>query len=154
MMMLSALMTTGMNIIIKIQSSKTEVNVIQAIVLRNVFLAFGCWLHMIKDNVSILDVPRPLFKLLLLRGLFGFMSTMGLYLAIDFLPLSLAITIYYTQPIIVAIVCYLVLGEKLGKLEILSIFSAMFGVILLTYPELIFPSLTPHHEPLDDLSSA
>jgi len=96
MMMLSALMTTGMNIIIKIQSSKTEVNVIQAIVLRNVFLAFGCWVHMIKDNVSILDVPRPLFKLLLLRGLFGFMSTMGLYLAIDFLPLSLAITIYYT----------------------------------------------------------
>jgi drug/metabolite transporter (DMT)-like permease len=49
-----------------------------------------------RDSVSILDVPSHLFKYLLMRGLFGFMSTMGLYLAIDKLPLSLAITIYYT----------------------------------------------------------
>lgn len=96
MMMVSALMTTAMNIIIKVQSSKTQVNVIQAIILRNVFLAFGCWIHMRRDKLSILDVPRHLFKYLLMRGLFGFMSTMGLYLAIDKLPLSLAITIYYT----------------------------------------------------------
>lgn len=95
-MMLSAVMTTAMNIIIKIQSSKTEVNVIQAIILRNVFLAFGCLMHMRLDKVSLLDIPRPLFKYLLLRGLFGFLSTMGLYLAIDKLPLSMAITIYYT----------------------------------------------------------
>ena len=71
------------------------------------------------------------------------MSTMGLYIAIDYLPLSLAITVYYVQPIIVAIVCFLLLGERLGKLEILSIISAMFGVILLTNPQLIFPSLVP-----------
>lgn len=96
MMMVSALMTTAMNIIIKVQSSKTQVNVIQAIIIRNVFLAFGCWIHMKRDSVSIIDVPRHLFKFLLLRGVFGFMSTMGLYLAIDKLPLSLAITIYYT----------------------------------------------------------
>jgi membrane protein CcdC involved in cytochrome C biogenesis len=49
MMMLSAMMTTAMNIIIKIQSSKTDVNVIEAIIIRNVFLAFGCWMHMLKD---------------------------------------------------------------------------------------------------------
>ncbi len=130
-----------MNIIIKIQASKTEVNVIQAIVIRNLFLAFGCWIHMKKDGVSFIDIPRNLFKLVFLRGVFGFMSTMGLYIAIDYLPLSLAITVYYVQPIIVAIVCFLLLGERLGKLEILSIFSAMFGVILLTNPQLIFPSL-------------
>jgi drug/metabolite transporter (DMT)-like permease len=57
---------------------------------------------------------------------------MGLYLAIDKLPLSLAITIYYTQPILVALLCYCFLGEKLTRLEVLSIFSAMFGVVLLT----------------------
>ena len=49
-----------------------------------------------KDGVSLIDVPRNLFKLVLLRGIFGFMSTMGLYIAIDYLPLSLAITVYYT----------------------------------------------------------
>lgn len=104
-------------------------------------MAFGCWVHMKKDGVSFIDIPRHLFKLILLRGLFGFMSTMGLYIAIDYLPMSLAVTVYYTQPIIVAIICFLILGERLGKLEILSIFSAMFGVVLLTRPELILPSL-------------
>lgn len=143
-MMISALMTTAMNIIIKVQSSKTEVNVIQAVVIRNIFLAFGCWLHMRLDGVSIIDVPRHLAKLVFLRGLFGFMSTMGLYIAIDYLPLSLAITVYYIQPIIVAINCFFILGERLGKLEILSIFSAMFGVVLLTQPSLILPSIASY----------
>ena len=96
MMMISALMTTAMNIIIKIQSTNTEVNVIQAIILRNVFLALGCWLHMLKDKVNFLDMPLHLFKLVMLRGVLGFMSTMGLYMAFDYLPLSLAVTIYYT----------------------------------------------------------
>jgi drug/metabolite transporter (DMT)-like permease len=96
MMMLSAMMTTAMNIIIKVQSSNTEVNVIQAVIIRNLFLAFGCWIHMKRDGVNFIDIPRNLFKLLFMRGILGFMSTMGLYLAIDFLPLSLAITIYYT----------------------------------------------------------
>ena len=49
-----------------------------------------------KDGVSFIDIPRNLFKLVFLRGIFGFMSTMGLYIAIDYLPLSLAITVYYT----------------------------------------------------------
>lgn len=132
MMMVSAMMTTAMNIIIKTQSSKTEVNVIQAVIIRNVFLAVGCVIHMWKDKVNILEIPNHLFPLLLLRGFLGFLSTMGLYLAIDYLPLSLAITVYYIQPIIVAVVCFVFLGERLSKLEILSIFSAMFGVILLT----------------------
>jgi drug/metabolite transporter (DMT)-like permease len=89
-------MTSAMNIIIKNQSFYTEVNVIQAIILRNFYLAFGCWLHMVRDKVTLLDIPRNIFPLLVLRGLLGFMSTMGLYLAIDYLPLSLATTVYYT----------------------------------------------------------
>jgi drug/metabolite transporter (DMT)-like permease len=51
----------------------------------------------------------------------------------------------------VAIVCFLILGERLGKLEILSIFSAMFGVVLLTRPELIFPSLA--NQTLNELAN-
>jgi drug/metabolite transporter (DMT)-like permease len=49
-----------------------------------------------KDGVSILDIPRSLFPLLMARGVFGFISTIGFYLAIDYLPLSLGTTIYYT----------------------------------------------------------
>lgn len=51
---------------------------------------------MLKDKVSILDIPKNVFPLLMARGIFGFLSTVGFYLAIDYLPLSLATTIYYT----------------------------------------------------------
>lgn len=46
--------------------------------------------------------------------------------------MSLAVSIYFTSPIITAILCYFTLDEKLNKLEVLSIFSAMLGVIILT----------------------
>lgn len=49
-----------------------------------------------KDRVSFIEIPRHLFKLIMLRGVFGFMSNMGLYIAIDYLPMSLAVTTYYT----------------------------------------------------------
>lgn len=44
----------------------------------------------------------------------------------------------------VAFLCFLILGERLGKLEIVSIFSAMFGLILMTNPQVIFPSMESH----------
>jgi drug/metabolite transporter (DMT)-like permease len=50
---------------------------------------------MAKDKVKFNDVPPHLWKYVVMRGIFGFFSTMGLYTAIDFLPLSLAITLYY-----------------------------------------------------------
>jgi S-adenosylmethionine uptake transporter len=75
------------------------------------------------------------------RSILGFISTTTFYQAIEILPLSLGVTLYYTTPIFTSIFCYLFLGEKLGKLEILSILSALFGVVLLTKPELIFHSL-------------
>ena len=62
------------------------------------------------------------------------------------LTLSFAVSLYYTSPIITAIICYITLGEKLSKLEIIGIFSAMFGVILMTYPELIFGIQKPTSE--------
>lgn len=67
-----------------------------------------------------------------MRGIFGFFSATSFFLAIDYLSLSMAVSLYYTSPILTAIICYFVLGEKLAKLEIVGIFSAMFGVILLT----------------------
>ena len=104
------------------------------IIIRNAILAICCFAQLVKDRVSIFSIPKNLLPLLLLRGLFGILSTIGLYLAFDFLPLSLATTLYYSHPIFVAIMCYFFLAEKLKKLEIISVISAMFGVIMLTYP--------------------
>ncbi len=78
-MVISAIMTTLMNIIIKYASKHSSINVLEAIVIRSFFLVSGTLIRLKKDNVSILDIPRHLFKILFLRGLFGFISTASLY---------------------------------------------------------------------------
>ena len=55
------------------------------------------------------------------------------------MPLSIATVLFFTQPISAAVVSFILAGEKLGILEIVSIFSAMLGVIILTTPSTIIP---------------
>lgn len=142
LMVLSATMTASMNNIIKYTRTTTEIPVMQAIVIRSFYLGLGTYISLKKDKVNILSIPGGTFKYIMLRCLTGVLSVFCMYLAIDVLPLSLAVTLYYTSPIFTAVVCYLFLGEKLSKLEIISIFSSLFGMILLTKPQLIFPFMS------------
>lgn len=107
-------------------------------VIRAFYLGAGCLAHLIRDKKTFIDIPEHIWKYILLRALFGFLSTASFFLAIEYLPLSMAVSLYFTSPIFTAIVCYFALGEKLAKLEIIGIFSAMLGVILMTSPELFF----------------
>ncbi|CDW91868.1 drug metabolite transporter permease [Stylonychia lemnae] len=155
-MMIAALMTTIMNLIIKEQSKTSKVNVLQAVIVRSLFLAAGCYAHLKKDGKNVIDFPQPLGKYIFMRAVFGFCGSTCFYVAIDYLNLSMAVSLYYTSPIITATICYFLLGEKLGRLEIVGIFSAMFGVLLLTQPYLIFtnPDTSPHmtrvKQPIDN----
>ena len=99
----------------------------------------GSYLHLAKDGKNVIDIPARLWKYIVLRGAFGFISSISFYTAMDYLPLSQTVTIYYVQPIFVALGCFVFLGERLSRLEMVSVFSAMFGVIMLTQPSLIFP---------------
>ncbi|CDW78554.1 ymr253c-like protein [Stylonychia lemnae] len=149
-MVISALMVTCMNLIIKYQAKHTQINPVQAVIMRSLFLAAGSYLHVKKDKLSIIEIPRKFWGLIIARAVFGYLSSICLYAALDFMPLSQCITVYYTQPIFVAIACYVILGEKLAKLEMISIFSAMFGVVLLIQPQLIVPSLVQERQTLED----
>ena len=96
LMLLSSLMITSMNVIIKFQSKTTSISTIQAIVFRNFFLVSGCFFHMRYDNVTILDINPNVWKYVFLRGILGFVNTMGQYAAYDYMPLSMAVTIVRT----------------------------------------------------------
>jgi len=67
------------------------------------------------DNKNVIDVPQPLWKYIGMRAVFGFLSTATFFLAVDHLPLSMAVSLYFTSPILTAIVCYFALGEKLSQ---------------------------------------
>ena len=52
------------------------------------------------------------------------------------MPLSLAIVLYFTQPISAIIIAGVFNGEKLNNMQVVSVGAAMLGVIMLTNPSL------------------
>jgi drug/metabolite transporter (DMT)-like permease len=53
------------------------------------------------------------------------------------LPLSLAVVLYFTQPISAILVARVFNGEVLNTMQIISVAAAMVGVLLLTNPSII-----------------
>jgi len=54
------------------------------------------------------------------------------------IPFSLGVVLMFTQPIWAAIFTFIFNGEKLKTLQWVSIFFAMFGVVIMTNPQLVF----------------
>jgi drug/metabolite transporter (DMT)-like permease len=105
-------------------------------------MALGCFVHAQVSHVDVLDIPRDSFKWVFLRAVFGFLSMMCQFFAIFLLPLSLAVLLYFTQPVSASIVNWIFNNESLSSLQIVSIASAMLGVVILTNPTMVFPFLS------------
>ncbi|TNV77408.1 hypothetical protein FGO68_gene6316 [Halteria grandinella] len=88
-----------------------------------------------------LDIPREgdAKTWVFCRAIFGFFSFSFSFISIYLMPLSIAMVLYFTQPISAAVVNFLLGNERLALLEIISIFSAMVGVVILTNPSTIIP---------------
>jgi len=72
--------------------------------------------------------------LLLMRALFGTLANVLVFYGVFYMPLSLAVVLYYTQPISASLINYFFNGESLSCLQVCSIFSSFVGVIFLSYP--------------------
>lgn len=82
--------------------------------------------------VIVTSGPRGLVaynpRLLLLRGLFGFLSYLGYYLAIAALPLAEVVTIVFAAPIFIAVLSVLLLKEKVGPRRWSAVIVGFVGV--------------------------
>lgn len=73
-------------------------------------------------------------RLLLLRGLFGFLSYLGFYLAVAALPLAEAVTIAFSAPILITVMSVLLLKEKVGPRRWLAVFVGFVGMLIVVGP--------------------
>ena len=96
-------------------------------------MAFGCWIHCLVSKLE-MGIPAGSRWLVFGRALFGFLSSMFAFCGIFLMPLSLAVVLYYSQPIWASILNYFFNSEPLSALQIASILSSMVGVIFLSYP--------------------
>lgn len=77
-------------------------------------------------------------RLLLVRGLVGFVALSCFYYALTKLPLPDATLIQYTNPIWTALLAAIFLGELLGAIEILGLLASLVGVVLIQQPTFLF----------------
>lgn len=86
-------------------------------------------------------------KVLLLRGVLGFVALSCFYYALIHLPLADATVIQYTNPVWTALLAALFLSEAIGGRELTLSVVSLGGVVLMTRPTFLFggdaPALPP-----------
>ena len=131
--MLMGSVTMGlMNFLAKLLREWTTVTSLQVTLFRALGMTFGSFVFCKLNKIDILFLPRDVAALLLYRSILGWISITGMFIAVFLLPFSLAIVLNSTQPVAAAAINYAFGGEKLNKLEILSIIFGMLGVIIMT----------------------
>jgi len=129
-----------MSLTVKYFLSTTKISAFTLIFVRMSITAIFCTLSLIfviKDKNPILG-PEGIRLLLFLRGLFGFISLLGMYQSLRGLTVSDAVTIQFLAPTLTGLLGYLFLKEKMKLKEIIAGFACLVGVVLVSRPSFIF----------------
>lgn len=86
-------------------------------------------------------------RLLVTRGVLGFIALSGFYYAVVHLPLADATVIQYTNPVYASLLAVPFLGERLRVRELVSVATSLAGVVLVMRPSLLFGSHTGTLDP-------
>jgi drug/metabolite transporter (DMT)-like permease len=94
-------------------------------------LNFGLFKSYGKDHLLVRDDMRTT---LVVRSISAFIGATGFYLALQYTELSKATALYWTNPMMTAVVAYFVLNEALNFVDWLAIFVSFFGILVIQSP--------------------
>lgn len=107
----------------------------EVVVARSLVTGGLSWLVLFRAGTP-LGGREP--RLLLLRGVLGFLSLTCFYYAVVHLPLADATVIQYTNPVFTALIAALLLKEALRRREVALTLGSLVGVVLVTRPSFLF----------------
>ena len=127
-----------------------RVKVHHVVLIRSIVLILGAYIYGRKDGVDF--SPSKFFKLskevrdsLLWRSIYGYGSIVTTLVAIQLLPVSIAVALMMSTVFVTAILAYLFAGESLNYSEVAAICGGFFGVLMLTNPTLFEHKLSLIH---------
>lgn len=88
----------------------------------------------IYKGVSFSSLKADKLFLVILRAFFLFSSTALQFLAFQYLPLALTATIEFTAPIIICLLSWPILGERVGLFRSVAIAFGFLGVLIIIKP--------------------
>ena len=86
-------------------------------------------------------------KLLLVRGLLGYVALSCFFFALTRLPLADATVIQYTSPIFTALLAAFFLAESIRRRDLFLTLLSLAGVVLMTRPRFLFGGLEERLDP-------
>jgi drug/metabolite transporter (DMT)-like permease len=128
---LGAFVFSLQDVIIKTLSGDHAVTL--AIVTR-CLVAFPILLVMVQMEVGITRLSSPNLGLHLLRGGLLLVAYTTYFMALAALPLAQAIALYFTVPILVTLLAWPVLGERVGLKAWLAVAAGFIGILIILRP--------------------
>lgn len=113
--------------------------------VRGIVGMFFCWVVVRRSGVGVFGKRR---FMLALRGLTGFIALFGEFYAIVHLPLADATVILFSHPVMVAILAWAVMGEKLKLQGLAAILVCLTGVAAVCRPGFLTGVTGPPLDPL------
>lgn len=130
-MLLSAFSFAIMQMAVKFAAQ--TVPVVELVVMRNLFLIFSASYALKKSKKPIVKDKKNLPKLFF-RGFFGMLGVLLYFIATKYLPTAEAAILQKSSPFFVMILAAIFLGEKINKIDIISLLVAFLGVAIITKP--------------------
>lgn len=85
-----------------------------------------------RTGISGLRTRRP--GLHLARAILAFFGMLGLFVGIGEIPLADVVALSFTQPIFIAVLAAVLLGERFGSLRVAATFGGFLGVLIIARP--------------------
>ena len=113
----------------------TDINIFKVALVRSLIMAIGAYCHgRFIGGIKPFNIDKRTAKLMFFRGLFGTMAFYFELIAIYLMPISIAIVLYFTNPIFASIFSFIFLKEKLSIFDIIGILVSMIGVVIISNP--------------------
>ncbi|KAG2429743.1 hypothetical protein HXX76_010527 [Chlamydomonas incerta] len=111
-----------------------DMPVFEIVAVRSVSSFLVCAAYARAAGVAPLFGKRANLKFLLARGLFGAAAMTSYYFSLKLLPLADAVTLFFLNPAVTAIVAWAVLKEPLGGRGVAGVLVSVAGLVLITRP--------------------
>ncbi|GLC34177.1 hypothetical protein PLESTM_000166500 [Pleodorina starrii] len=116
----------------------SSIPVFQIVAFRSLASFAICAAYARAARISPLFGRRANLRFLISRGLFGAAAMTTYYFSIRMLPLADAVTLFFLNPAITAVVAWAILKEPLGLRGVCGVLVSVCGLILLTRPPFLF----------------
>ena len=104
-----------------------------------------CWAIVRRTGAGVFGTRRVM---LALRGLTGFIALFGEFYAIVHLPLADATVILFSHPVMVAVLAWGVMGERLNAKGVAAVLTSLVGVAVVCRPGFLGGTSGPDMDPI------